>query len=194
MIQRPSIAETAGQLYLGWRLLWFDRKALASFGRSEEAFWKSFWCAGLIFPLHVIRLAFGPDYEGADPVSSPLWVAIIEGLIYLISWIIWPVVIAPICRLIDQGQHFIPYICALNWSGGVFYLLQVPLILLNTAGLIAPDLFPPLIFGFFFWEIGLHLFIVTTLLKQLVPTAILIVLGNVILILTVAATRQAILY
>ncbi|RED48048.1 hypothetical protein [Aestuariispira insulae] len=194
MIQRPSIAETAGQLYLGWRLLWLNRKALASFGRTEEAFWKSFWCAAFVLPLHVLRLTFGQEYYRPDIEWSLFWAVTVESLIYLISWIIWPVVIAPICRLMNQSQQFIPYICALNWNNGVFYLLLTPLILLEAAGLIAHDLYQTLLFGFFFWKIGLHIFIVTTLLKQLVPTAILIVLGNVILVLTVAATRQAILH
>ena len=104
-------------LYGAWRLAHFDRSGMQYFETTVEAFWKSFFAAVLVLPafaiLHVLTIVTIP---AAAPSAGPLRVIVVFAIVYVISWVAFPLVMAKLAELLDRRDRFIPYIVARNWA------------------------------------------------------------------------------
>lgn len=123
----PSFTEIAYGLYGAWRLAHLDRSAMSLFDRTVSGFWKSFFAAVLVAPAYLILRVLDVDQSGI--AAGPLHSFIVLALGYIVSWLAFPVVMHPICHMIDRPEYFISFIVANNWAK----VLQIYAILLIVA-------------------------------------------------------------
>ena len=60
----------------------------------------------------------------------------IELIAYVIGWVIFPLVMATVSRMIDRERHYIRYIVAYNWASVWQNLLYLPVAVLSVAGVL----------------------------------------------------------
>lgn len=123
----PSLAETTSLLRGAWRLFRFDRGGLEHFSNTQDAFWQSFWCAVLVAPLWALGLvlrttrtadtAATPSPDDIDRLSAALpRIAAVETIAYVMAWIVFPLAMAYIVRLLDREDRYFGYFAAYNWA------------------------------------------------------------------------------
>lgn len=135
MITRQEIFEG---LYAAWRLLLWDKGAVALLDDSIAGFWKSFFAAVLVLPVYVLLVVLGPiDFESS---RSFLSILIIHIEFYIIGWVLWPLVMHYGSQALDRDQHFILYIVAYNWTGALRAGLLLAIFLLSALLPISPAL------------------------------------------------------
>lgn len=127
-----TAGETAGALYGLSRLIRLDDGGLQFFNASREGFWNSFWVAVVVLPVYLIQsLVF---YDRADLPVGPLTYAIIELETYVISWVLFPLIMIRVSTWLDRGHRFFVFAVAYNWFQLVISLVILPLALLNGLG------------------------------------------------------------
>lgn len=115
----PPAREIASSLRAAWRLLFLDAEAMAGFNLSLAGFWRSFFAAVFGLPYYVLVL-WEPHARGDIALVGAV-------AAYVSSWILFPVVVALLARILQLGPNYIPYIIAFNWAGA---LVPQPLLLL----------------------------------------------------------------
>ncbi len=133
----PGVNEILRALYGAYRLARFDAGGLSYFDATPGGFWKSFFAAVIVLPLYLLLLAVRLRYDILD--TTPGRFIAIELISYVIGWVIYPLVMATVTRLIDREKRYIGYVVAYNWASvwqNVFYL---PIAILSVAGLLAGD-------------------------------------------------------
>lgn len=134
--------EAAGALYGLWRLVRWDDKALSFFNATEQGFWRSFAAAAFVAPLQATYQI--SVYLTMDDPPSAWRVAAIESLEYVILWVLYPVAMLYVVKLLDRDTEFFGYMVAYNWFQlGVGYV-AMPIVILSQF-----DLLPVSVSGFF---------------------------------------------
>jgi hypothetical protein len=110
----PTIVEFVYVLRGLRRLVQFDVGGLGYFDRSIEGFWRSFRVALLLAPFYAILIPF--NLELIRPTVGWQHIMIIEILVYIVSWLLYPLVAYEICRLIGRDAEYPGYIVVYNWS------------------------------------------------------------------------------
>ena len=131
----PSVNEILRALYGAYRLARFDAGGLAYFDATPGGFWKSFFAAVIVLPLYLLLLAV--RLQGDLPEGTPARFLAIELIAYVIGWVIYPLVMATVARLIDRERHYVRYIVAYNWASVWQNILYLPVAILSVAGLLA---------------------------------------------------------
>lgn len=139
----PSLTEIAYGLYGAWRLAHLDRSAMSFFDRSVGGFWKSFFAAVLVAPAYAALEAL--NLLHVEVTASAPFTVIVLALSYAVAWLLYPVVLHPLCRLIDREEYFIGYIVAYNWAQVLQYLAIVPVVAAIEADLL-PGAFGSLLY------------------------------------------------
>lgn len=131
----PGLNEILRALYGAYRLARFDAGGLAFFDATPGGFWKSFFAAAVVAPLYVVLLAvrLHADLPG---LAAARFLAI-EGIAYVIGWVLFPLVMATVARLIDRERHYIRYIVAYNWASVWQNAVYLPIAILSMAGVLA---------------------------------------------------------
>ena len=123
-------------LYGAWRLLIRDPRGIEILDDSIEGYWKSFYCALVVLPGFGLWFAFSvydPTHEaGLSRILS------VEGIGYVISWVVWPLLMAYIAPEIDRDLNYIRYIVAYNWSKGISIAIYMIVLALGLPGIV-PD-------------------------------------------------------
>ncbi len=135
----PSQAETLSSLYAVWRLLRGDRGAVALLDDSPAGFVKSFFAAVLVLPLWGLHEWVLLSDERL--ARGGLSVLLIEGLVYAISWLAFPVAMAFLAEALGRSDLYLRHIVAWNWAVVLQALFAVPLAVL------ASDLLVPALAG-----------------------------------------------
>lgn len=93
-------------LYAAWRLLQGDASAIELYEPTLSGFLKSFLAAIICLPLYAIMINLvGPTADG-----------IIYTFFFLLSWVITPVVMYPVLKLLQLEDRFFHLIIAGNWA------------------------------------------------------------------------------
>lgn len=124
----PSLAESIAYIHGGFRLFFLKRDALILFGDQPSDFWKSFWCAALLLPLHIWLFSDIVVPEGATP-PGPFqhWGGELIG--YVIQWVYWPLIVGHAVVAMKREDRFVPYVVAYNWAQAApTILVCIPLI------------------------------------------------------------------
>jgi hypothetical protein len=113
-----------------------DPQAMDHFGDDAGALLRSFFAAMLVFPLLLLR-SFAAGAPGATEAAAgggPQLSFLAVLLLYVVSWLIWPVAADIVVRALGRSdRQYFRYIAAYNWS-------QVPVAaLLLVATTIAPQ-------------------------------------------------------
>ena len=129
----PSSQEISASIYGAWRLALIDRSGMNWFNHTEEGFWHSFFAAILVAPVFALALAF--HLLGSTTDDSVGHVVTTQAISYGLGWIVFPLAVLLVCRLMKLTDFFASYIIAFNWSHVVPAVLMVPIILPATLGL-----------------------------------------------------------
>jgi len=95
------------------RLACLDRGGFDCFDRSETGFWKSFRAAALLYPVFLAMVLRAGWLAETEDYIRPL---VIQSGTYVLTWLVFPVVMAPICDLLGRRERYIGFIVAYNWS------------------------------------------------------------------------------
>jgi hypothetical protein len=111
------------------RLARGDRDGLACFDRSLDGFWRSFRAAVIAYPLFLVLLRLrlpAPDWAA----SSGPRIILVETIGYVISWVLFPLVLLPVTRALGREHRFFDFMVPYNWSqvlqSALFVLVAVP--------------------------------------------------------------------
>jgi hypothetical protein len=113
----PGLNEIARSVYGAWRLAHFDQSGMYSFNLSIEGFWRSFFAMVLSFGFLIVR-----DLLSAPPEPVPEGEPLIElslaagTFAFVLDWVLYPVVMAVVTRLMGIDANYVPFIIAHNWS------------------------------------------------------------------------------
>jgi hypothetical protein len=97
------------------RLAIGDRRGLGCFDASIDGFWRSFRAAVICYPLYLFLLALRVHHAQWQH-SGIATILIVETIAYVISWVIFPLVILPLCGMLRRDDRFLAFMVAYNWS------------------------------------------------------------------------------
>lgn len=123
----PDKAEILQSIQGAWRLARLDRGGMAFFNLTVTGFWRSFFAAVLVAPGYALLVAQKFDRgEATAPEVAPsvaasgepavIWIAIVQGLTYALSWVIFPIAAAVVTWLLSLGRFYVALIVAGNWA------------------------------------------------------------------------------
>jgi hypothetical protein len=121
----PGWKEFARSVRGAWLLFRLDPRGAHEFDLSLDGFWKSFWAPALMLPLDVLATLLLMPENGATTMA-----AVNEALGFVLFFIVWPLLLIPICRAFRLTSNFVPYVVAYNWSTVVTMALMLPVALL----------------------------------------------------------------
>jgi len=157
-----------------------DERGLQFFDVTIDGFWRSFLVVVLIAPFYVlyamqeIEIAHEINVQGSVPAANAGFVAARISLLVL-EWVIFPVAMIFITRLLGLWPRYIPYITIYNWSSLFISLALAPPVVLFFSGIISAqmtatiNLFTVLFILYFRW------YIAKKVLETATATAVLIV-------------------
>lgn len=130
----PVRTEIVAALIGTWRVLLGDRGALVWFDTSVDGFWRSFFAAAIAAPFYVLILAL--SYAGVDPLPPTARLFAVHGLIYVIGWVLFPLIMVPVSDIVDRHDRYLGFIVVYNWSAILQYGFYAAVSLLLTGGLV----------------------------------------------------------
>ena len=131
----PSLREIVSSLYGAWRLARFDPQGMAFFDTTLGGFWRSFFAAVIVAPAYVVVvLSMSDGGRHADPLRFGL----AESIGYVLSWVVFPLVMEWLSRRLGCRARYLSYITAYNWAAVIEHLLLLP-VLMITSHSVLPD-------------------------------------------------------
>ncbi|MBH62612.1 MAG: hypothetical protein CL569_09215 [Alphaproteobacteria bacterium] len=132
----PTGQEIVNSAFGAYRLALLDATALRWFTISIPAFWRSFIAALLVAPPFalIVALRFDPEFMA----GGSYWLSEITS--YVLGWIVFPAVMVPVCWALSLGSYYFTYIIAYNWSAVVQVSVILPVVILDSSGLLPATL------------------------------------------------------
>ena len=124
----PS-AEVVRSVYGAYRLARFDAGGATHFNNTAEGFWRSFYAAVIVAPLYGIFLV--TRYATEDVTTPAARFVAVEIIAYVVSWVLYPVLMASLARYLDRENRYMDYIIAYNWAGLLQNALFLPVVMLQ---------------------------------------------------------------
>jgi hypothetical protein len=187
----PSTRELAYALYGGWLLLRFDRRGMAYFEDSVEAFWRSFFAAAIVAPAHLIQVAL--DLTPLETTAGPLRIVLLEALAYAVGWLAFPLALYYLTKVIDKEERFVAAVVALNWSAVWRAAIFLPAIVLAETGILPAGLGGLLVFVAFVFVLVYFGFVALAALETSFPAAAAVVLLDFVLSVLIFGYTEALL-
>jgi hypothetical protein len=105
------------------RLMRLDISGAHMMVGGARGFWASiYWSAGLALPLFFLLMLLR-----YDPAKHDGWRYIfVHGEIYIIAWLVFPLVMDHVCTLLNRREKYLKFIIAYNWLNcfyNIFYLI-----------------------------------------------------------------------
>ena len=132
----PSWQETLASIYGAYRLARLDAGGMHWFNHTIAGFWRSFGVALLVLPPYLLILWLRLD----DTVESGTWYFFVEMLGYAVGWLAFPLIMLGIAVILGFQSHYISYIIAYNWTATIQVAAVLPIVLLNSGGLVGQDI------------------------------------------------------
>lgn len=187
----PSLSETARALYGAYRLARMDAGGMAFFDATVDGFWKSFFAAVLVAPFYLV-LMFVRMAGGGVEASVPRYLAV-EAIAYVISWVIFPLVMVTLVRLFDREDRYLGFIVAYNWAAALQYGIYMPVAILTVGGVLLQPLGDIIAFGVLIAIMLYSWFVTRVALRVPGMLAALLVALDLILSLFVSAAAESLL-
>lgn len=181
------LAEVTTALYGACRLARFDANGLAHFDATVDGFWRSFVAAVLVAPMYAWLLAqrFQPD-----EIGDPLRFRLVEALAYVISWVVYPLLMVTVTRLLDREGRFLVYAVAYNWSLVIQHALFTPVVAISAFGLLPPGVAALMSVAVFGYILAYIWFIAVSALRIAAMTAAGIVIIDLLLSVIVSEVAR----
>ncbi len=108
-----SAQQVAGALTGLGKLYRFDHQAWDDFNKTPQGFWQAFIVAVLLAPLGLGHrlLQFNAETQSLDFVPF----AIVEGLSYIVTWVLFPFAMLYIARLLNRTPRYFAYMVPYIW-------------------------------------------------------------------------------
>lgn len=132
-----SPSQFASYVYGSLRLARLDRQGLQFFGNTPEAFWQSFQAAVIVAPVFVVFKMTQLTELTVD--SGPVSIVVVNMLMYVISWVLFPLVMLSLTEAIGKRDQYCQYITAYNWSQVLWLGLLLIVLLLRLSGILPPS-------------------------------------------------------
>ena len=116
------------------RMARFDEKGAVFFNATVQGFWNSFWVAALIAPLYFLEFVLRWNLEDI-PVAGSRYFAV-ESIMYVISWVAFPLAMIYVCRLMGWSKRFLVFGVANNWADLIVSAFAIPVQIAVTAGVL----------------------------------------------------------
>jgi len=130
----PAAPEIASSLRAAARLFILDQEALKGFNRSIEGFWRSFFAVVFGLPYYAV-LVLWPSGDGGGVAAGRLAIAV------LLSWTLFPLIVAVLARVQGLGGSYVTYIVANNWASALTPQAYLVLALAYRMGLIGLEFY-----------------------------------------------------
>lgn len=108
-----SLQEIGNSIRGAVRLVFGDVGGMDAFDDSIERFWRSFWAAAYAAPLAAV-LIFAVQ-TGTPPKSWGRYF-VVSGIVYVMAWFLWPLIMVTVAKWLHREQQYIRYIQAYNWA------------------------------------------------------------------------------
>lgn len=140
---------TAGEIIRSvhgvYRLARFDPGGMNDLDRTAEGALRSFWAPALILPFYAVLMILRLPAPAAE---LPLWrVVAVEGIGYVISVVLYPLVMHHITNALNRGAFYPGFVSAYNWSAVVQVAIYLPVSLLSLSGALPGGVGGALVFG-----------------------------------------------
>lgn len=137
--------EIVRSVYGAYRLARFDPGGLEMLDRTPAGALRSFWAAALVLPPYALLMVLRLPESVQD---TPLWQLVtVEGLGYVVSIALFPLVMHHICGLLDRASRYPGFVSAYNWSATVQIAVYLPTSLLSLADVLPDEVGAALVFG-----------------------------------------------
>ncbi|MBT4043611.1 MAG: hypothetical protein HOK21_03335 [Rhodospirillaceae bacterium] len=129
------LLELTRSIHGAWRIARMDPDALTFFDLTINGFWRSFMAIIVVAPFYVgfLILSFShqPRLQLVDgPQTAIEWYLVVKLVTFAASWVIFPLVMVPISRLLDLTQTYVPYIIVWNWANVLEMAVILPAVML----------------------------------------------------------------
>ena len=115
--------ELAFGLLGAWRLVRNDASGLQYFDRSAHGALRSFWVMLLVAPAYAVLLMMQFEASGVSQIG--LRQIVLGGGIYIIDWLLFPVILLRLAPVLKRQQEVSAYIAANNWAQILIYALAL---------------------------------------------------------------------
>jgi hypothetical protein len=129
------LLEVTKSIHGAWRIARMDPDALSFFDLTIDGFWRSFAAIFVVAPFYIIFLILSfshqPLMHVADgPQTAIEWYIIVKSVTFAASWLIFPLVMVPVSRLLDLTETYVPYIIVWNWANVLEMAVILPAVML----------------------------------------------------------------
>lgn len=184
-----SARELAYYVTGAWRLARLDPDGMDHFENTVQAFWRSFNAAIFVAPPFAILTLL--QFNQVTVRSGPMKIILVEILIYVIGWLLFPFVMLGVTSALDRRRNFCQYIAAYNWSAVVWISLFLAVVLVSETGLLPAGVSVAMLWIARILMFAYAAYIARVALDIAVPAAIGIVLIDFILAVVMdGATAQ----
>ncbi len=133
------LLEATRSIHGTWRIARLDPDALAYFNVTADGFWRSFSALVLVVPFYFAFLILSHGHHPglelpSGPVISVHWYVTVKLLAFVASWLIFPLAMVAISRLLDLTQTYAQYIIVWNWSNVLEMVVILPAVMLFLSG------------------------------------------------------------
>ena len=139
------LLEAARSIHGAWRIALLDRDALLYFNLTINGFWRSFLAVGIVLPLYLAFLVVshgkspGPGLA-SGPVPALEWYVVLKMATFSTTWLLFPLIMVPISRLLDLSATYVQYIIVWNWANVLAMAVVLPAVLLFLSGVLSGQL------------------------------------------------------
>ena len=121
-------------LYGAYRLARADTGGMSYLNTSLEGFWQSFFAAVLVAPLFFLLLII--RFNVSDIGASVLRFFALEGIAYVIGWILFPLVVFYLAQVLERERQYCGFIVAYNWASVLQNAIYLPFAILFELGMV----------------------------------------------------------
>ncbi len=135
----PVLLEVTRSIHGAWRIARLDPDALAYFNVTADGFWRSFSALILVIPVYIGFLILSHSHQPGlelptGPGTSVEWFVTVKLVSFVASWLIFPLVMVAISRLLDLTQTYAQYIIVWNWASVLEMAVFLPAVMLFLSG------------------------------------------------------------
>jgi hypothetical protein len=167
------------------RLARFNDDGMHFFDISTRGFWLSFLAPVLVAPFFLMLLIL--RHYDAGGLGIFVHHIAIESLAYVIAWVLFPLIMASLTRMLGCSENFVAFIIAYNWCGALQNGVYLPIAILAHTGALSSDLSNTFALTAIVWVLAFNFFIIRTTLMIAAGTAFGIVTLDFVLSLIIDA-------
>lgn len=167
-----------------WRLVCLDEDGFDDLDLSSDGFWHSFAAIILAAPLHMYASAATARMV-VPPKPEPHWLSAFA--LFALLWVLWPLVMLTVSRLLDRRHNYVRFVVAANWLAVYVMAAYVLVLLPQQLGMVGSGIGQLLALCVSLWSLYFGWYIAKTALEVPAMTAAMVVAGEIALSIAVSA-------